>query len=54
MELWYKFYGTCDDINVVCLASHNISSPRKKKCYGSQKEKENFEAENIVQSDLHC
>ena len=25
MELWYKFYGTCDDINVVCLASHNTS-----------------------------
>ena len=30
IEFWYKSYRTCDDINVVRLASQNITSPPQK------------------------
>ena len=30
IEFWYKSYRTCDDINVLRLASQNITSPPQK------------------------
>jgi len=30
IEFWYKSYRTCDGINVVRLASQNITSPLQK------------------------
>ena len=30
IEFWYKSYRTCDDINILRLASQNITSPPQK------------------------
>ena len=30
IEFWYKSYRTCDDINVLRLASQSITSPQQK------------------------
>ena len=45
IEFWYNSYRTCNDINVVCLASQNITSPPKKVVW--QSNKHNFLADNI-------
>ena len=46
IEFWYKSYRPCEDIKVLRLASQNITSPPKKKCFGSQTNT-NFAVKNI-------
>ena len=50
IEFWYKSYcyWTCNNINVVRLASHNIPSRSKKVDMVNSQKHTNFEAKNII------